>query len=425
MQLIDSKNNIYINENAYCFVAYDKLSEEEVVSLDNENSLDGIFQHVVIDVEKTLMLHLNPPVFNKVSFEKPEDMTSKFISDAKSIYGDKVSVLTNDIDFSQYILPRFRNLSVKVEKSLDFFKVYKTKEGIELKLKRPAIQAFFNSFIRGFFDTYTNTIKIAYPIFFIDAFSKSNKNRLDNLLDKFFNEFCNEIYLIIFTFIHELKHAFDENILLEVLRDKKISIEDFLKLEMYSEKSAEIQSILYRVAEYEKSGRKKDYFSSFIENYGDNYKDVRHFIVNDGYWKDKENFFKAVYSSFLNNYGTDSFKYILDNAKDFVSVCPLENVVPKTLDNSVYLELKKKKLSFDIYNPETKQWELQDWSDMFEEPVVNKRMLSKFTKFLEKEKVRNKEVQTNSSISDDVIKKVKEKQNLKLNEIRQMQLYQK
>ena len=64
------------------------------------------------------------------------------------------------------------------------------------------------------------------------------KNRLDNLLDKFFNELCNEIYLIIFTFIHELKHAFDENILLEVLRDKKISIEDFLKLDLVKEKSA-------------------------------------------------------------------------------------------------------------------------------------------------------------------------------------------
>ena len=82
-------------------------------------------------------------------------------------------------------------------------------------------------------------------------------------------------------------------------------------------------------------------------------------------------------------------------------------------------------LSFDIYNPETKEWELQDWSDMFEEISVNKITLFNFRKFVEKQKVKNKKIQQKFSISDEDINNVRKIQSLKLQEIRNKQLLQK
>ena len=67
------------------------------------------------------------------------------------------------------------------------------------------------------------------------------------------------------------------------------------------------------------------------------------------------------------------------------------NVVSKTSDNSVYLELKKELFSFDFYNPETKKWELRDCSNLVEDPIIPKKNLNEVRRFYNTS-YRNKDI---------------------------------
>lgn len=432
MQVVDEKSNIYMNEYGYCFVLNSQNQVDEKVKnyLDNQNSLNSILENDFVDEERTLMLHSNPPAFNSKDGNQNKfvDMTEDFVLQTMKMYGENNLVWAGDIDLSKYMLERFKNLGVKIVKHLEFYQVYdydfRTKDTY-IKLKKNPFKQRFNFLIQGLYDIDNNLIELALPVFFMKMKREMSPLFIDILWNAVFDRFYAVRHSAVFTLIHELKHTFDDNMLIQVLRNNKISFEDFMKLQMFTEKAAEIQSILYRIAEYEKSDRKINFFdNSYL--YGLNYFDVKNFVDNNkDYWKQKDEFFSVVYTSFLKNYSEYAEKYFLNNAKDYVSVCPLENLVKETSDRTTYLKLKKEMFLFDVYNPKTKQWELQDWADMFEEKSVNRLTLFNFSNFIEKEKVKNEKLMKRSSISNEIIQNMREKQNLKLEEIRKKQLYQK
>lgn len=271
----------------------------------------------------------------------------------------------NDLNFLNFILPRFQNLDYNLEKIYSFYEIYYDESDLNIK---PLGEN------GGEFTLSKNLLSVYVPV----MCEKKNSKIKDG--DQKYVDLYNTFYVIetLFTFQHELKHCYDFSKMIDILKTKKISLDDLFKLWHLVEKSAEIQSIFWRCYFYQGS-----YYSGIVEEY----RKIDNFVKEhpDYYATKFSEFFDCVYNTYVSKENVKSIyndKYFLETFKSHLKFFNTDgNVVSKTPDNSVYLELKKELFSFDFYNPKTKKWELRDCSNLVEDPIVSEKNLNEVRKF--------------------------------------------
>lgn len=289
----------------------------------------------------------------------------------------------NDLNFFNFVLPRFKNLNYDLEKIYSFYEIYYDKSNLNIK------SLGGNG---GGFSFSDNLLSVYVPV----ICEKKNSPIKDE--DFEYVDLHNTFYIIetLFTFQHELKHCYDFSKIINLLKTKKISLDDLFKLWNLIEKSAEIQSIFWRCYFFQEAR-----YSGIV----DEYRNIDNFIKkNPDYYNTKfSEFFDCVYNAYISKGSIKDIyndKYFLETFKSHLKFFNTDgNVVSKTSDNSVYLELKKELFSFDFYNPETKKWELRDCSNLVEDPIIPKKNLNEVRRFYNTS-YRNKDIELFSVVKN-------------------------
>ena len=108
-------------------------------------------------------------------------------------------------------------------------------------------------------------------------------------------------------------------------------------------------------------------------------------------------------NNFLNTplYQGDYYLELLANYQIFG-----KNITKAKSDDGVYEDLKRKMLSFEVYNPDTKETEVMDLSRYFEEPTVSSKEQYVITKQYRAMCDRKKMLEKKHIVSNRVLKTI-------------------
>ena len=390
MKVIDSKNNVVVNDNGIIFIPNRRfMSPEEIKQLEKIVSVIEVKYSPLINTKKTEALGNFYPTKRKPNifhvFED-KDIIKQFPNTKGYIYQDIIPLIKE-------IPERFRGFGVNIYPFIERIEIKKLDDGMIMEAAK--ISNKYES--GGKYIQNSELIKFAYPVLFFNDKTIEFKTK-DNVKRSYSNFVKNSYYNL----LHELKHAENSFLVRKIIQSEGISYESLIDLCAYDEISAEFQSLLYRIADHLK-GKYENSSVPLVErlfkhiktydNYFYHLKEVFNFIFDDHY----RNLMKNGYT--LNYFETHSFDYI----KDFA--CK-ENFKKCYANKDSFEKIKCGFFDFEIYNPETKKMDLVNCSNYFQSMNFPKTSLLKLKKFLNKEIEKQKKLRNEENISSDLVKRI-------------------
>ena len=187
-----------------------------------------------------------------------------------------------------------------------------------------------------------------------------------------------------------------------MLKDKKISPSDALKLYKYDEYSAEMEAIFFDINQREFLEKNID-FLIWLKH-----QDVVNYVDTHKYYTDNlAEFVSVVKNSVKNNFlnlSPDFYDdyYSLKRIRYDIHYFP--NHFANKSDDGIYEKIKKEMLSFEILNPKTRKIELVDLSSFFEDNEISSYEKYVMNKDFRKRKKVVRYLRRESNISNKTMK---------------------
>lgn len=382
MKYENEKRKVCVNDYNLAIATLKLLTKEQKEEVDKVSNVATLLEgkRSYIDVSNTLFLNLK-----QYNSNLPNTVQIPEIDQVKMLVAGRVDtskydfILKNIKPLMDKMFPkRFSNLGIEITSTIDLY---------EINLSNKKLTPLNKNAFMGNFNPVKRKINFKYPVFIFERKEINDKNKdvlqtsyIQYLMDCFGN------------LVHEAKHALNNYNLIETLKDKKVSVFDYLKILKLNEYSAEIEKVFFLVnvmpsaIDYENV---KGYIKN--NNYYDNIGEFINIVIKDV----KEKFLSVHPQTTKENYCVDNaIGDILQNPKSF----------SKTSDDGAYNELKSQFMSFEVVNPTTKEHQIVDLSRYFKDEEISSKERYLLNKTYRAKQEIEREIKRNSDVSNTTLK---------------------
>ena len=382
MKYENEKRKVYVNDYNLAVATLKLLTKEQKEEVDKVSNVATLFEDKksYIDFSNTLFLNLK-----QYNSNLPNTVQIPEIDQVKMLVAGRVDTSKYDFIFKNIkplidkMFPkRFSNLGIKITPSIDLY---------EINLSNKKLTPLNKNTSMGNFNPVKRKINFKYPVFIFERKNLTAKNN-DILQTSYIQYLMNSFGNL----IHEAKHALNNYNLIETLKDKKVSVFDYLKISKLNEYSAEIEKVFF-LANVMPSAIDYENVKGYIKNnnYYDNIGEFINIVIKDV----KEKFLSVHPQTTKENYCVDNaIGDILQNPKSF----------SKTSDDGVYNELKSYFMSFEVLNPTTKEHQIMDLSRYFKDEEISSKERYLLNKAYKVGREMEREGKQNSDISNTTLK---------------------
>ena len=333
-----------------------------------------------IDFSNTLFFNLkryNSNLLNTVQIPEIEQVKTLV---ARSVDISKYDFIFKNIKpLMDKMLPkRLSSLGIEIAPGIDLY---------DINFSNKAITHFDKDVSMGDFNPVKRKVNFKYPVFIFERENLTAEN--NGILQTSYIQYLMDCFG---NLIHEVKHALNNYNLIETLKDKKVSVFDYLKILKLNEYSAEIEKIFFLLKHMPSVivyGNVKEYIKS--NNYYDNMDEFINIVI-----KDVKEKFLSVHPQ-----ATDENYYINPAVADILR---FPKNFSKTSDDGVYDELKSQFMSFEVFNPTTKETEIMDLSHYFKDEEISSKERYLLNKAYKVGREMEHESKQNSDISNTTLK---------------------
>ncbi len=382
MKYENEKKKVCVNDYNLAIATLKLLTKEQKEEVDKVSNVATLLEgkRRYIDVSNTLFLNLKQHNSNL-----PNTVQIPEIDQVKMLVAGRVDTSKYDFIFKNIkplidkMLPkRFSNLGIEITSSIDLY---------EINLSNKKLTPLNKNTSMGNFNPVKRKINFKYPVFIFERKNLTAKNN-DILQTSYIQYLMNSFGNL----IHEVKHALNNYNLIDVLKDKKVSVFDYLKILKLNEYSAEIEKVFFLV----------NVMPSAID-----YENVKWYIKNNNYYDNIGEFIniviKDVKEKFLSVHPqTTKENYCVDNAIGDILQNPKS--FSKTSDDGVYDELKSQFMSFEVVNPATKEHQIVDLSRYFKDEEISSKERYLLNKTYRAKQEIEREIKRNSDVSNTTLK---------------------
>lgn len=382
MKYENEKRKVYVNDYNLAVATLKLLTKEQKEEVDKVSNVATLFEDKksYIDFSNTLFLNLK-----QYNSNLPNTVQIPEIDQVKMLVAGRVDTSKYDFIFKNIkplidkMLPkRFSNLGIEITSSIDLY---------EINLSNKKLTPLNKNTSMGNFNPVKRKINFKYPVFIFERKNLTAKNN-DILQTSYIQYLMNSFGNL----IHEVKHALNNYNLIDVLKDKKVSVFDYLKILKLNEYSAEIEKVFF-LANVMPSAIDYENVKGYIKNnnYYDNIGEFINIVIKDV----KEKFLSVHPQTTKENYCVDNaIGDILQNPKSF----------SKTSDDGVYDELKSRFMSFEVVNPATKEHQIVDLSRYFKDEEISSKERYLLNKTYRAKQEIECEIKRNSDVSNTTLK---------------------
>lgn len=382
MKYENEKRKVYVNDYNLAVATLKLLTKEQKEEVDKVSNVATLLEgkRSYIDVSNTLFLNLK-----QYNSNLPNTVQIPEIDQVKMLVAGRVDTSKYDFIFKNIkplidkMLPkRFSNLGIEITSSIDLY---------EINLSNKKLTPLNKNTSMGNFNPVKRKINFKYPVFIFERKNLTAKNK-DILQTSYIQYLMNSFGNL----IHEVKHALNNYNLIDVLKDKKVSVFDYLKILKLNEYSAEIEKVFF-LANVMPSAIDYENVKGYIKNnnYYDNIGEFINIVIKDV----KEKFLSVHPQTTKENYCVDNaIGDILQNPKSF----------SKTSDDGVYDELKSRFMSFEVVNPATKEHQIVDLSRYFKDEEISSKERYLLNKTYRAKQEIEREIKRNSDVSNTTLK---------------------
>lgn len=382
MKYENEKRKVYVNDYNLAVATLKLLTKKQKEEVDKVSNVATLLEgkRRYIDFSNTLFLNLkqyNSNLPNTVQIPEIDQIKTLV---AKSVDTSKYDFIFKNIKplIDKMFPKRLSNLGCEITSSIDLY---------EINLSNKKLTPLNKNTSMGNFNPVKRKINFKYPVFIFERKEINDKNKdvlqtsyIQCLMDCFGN------------LVHEAKHALNNYNLIETLKDKKVSVFDYLKISKLNEYSAEIEKVFF-LANVMPSAIDYENVKGYIKNnnYYDNIGEFINIVIKDV----KKNFLSAHPQTTKENYCVDNaIGDILQNPKSF----------SKTSDDWVYNELKSQFMSFEVVNPATKEHQIVDLSRYFKDEEISSKEMYLLNKTYRAKQEVEREIKRNSDVSNTTLK---------------------
>lgn len=382
MKYENEKRKVYVNDYNLAIATLKLLTKEQKKEVDKVSNVATLLEgkRSYIDVLNTLFLNLK-----QYNSNLPNTVQIPEIDQVKMLVAGRVDTSKYDFIFKNIkplidkMLPkRFSNLGIEITSSIDLY---------EINLSNKKLTPLNKNTSMGNFNPVKRKINFKYPVFIFERENLTAENN-DILQTSYIQYLMNSFGNL----IHEAKHALNNYNLIEVLKDKKVSVFDYLKILKLNEYSAEIEKVFFLV----------NVMPSAID-----YENVKWYIKNNNYYDNIGEFIniviKDVKEKFLSVHPqTTKEDYCINNAIGDILQNPKS--FSKTSDDGVYNELKSYFMSFEVLNPTTNEHQIVDLSRYFKDEEITSKERYLLNKTYRAKQEIEREIKRNSDVSNTTLK---------------------
>ena len=382
MKYENEKRKVYVNDYNLAVATLKLLTKEQKEEVDKVSNVATLFEDKksYIDFSNTLFLNLK-----QYNSNLPNTVQIPEIDQVKMLVAGRVDTSKYDFIFKNIkplidkMLPkRFSNLGIEITSSIDLY---------EINLSNKKLTPLNKNTSMGNFNPVKRKINFKYPVFIFERKNLTAKNN-DILQTSYIQYLMNSFGNL----IHEVKHALNNYNLIDVLKDKKVSVFDYLKILKLNEYSAELEKVFF-LANVMPSAIDYENVKGYIKNnnYYDNIGEFINIVIKDV----KEKFLSVHPQTTKENYCVDNaIGDILQNPKSF----------SKTSDDGVYNELKSYFMSFEVLNPTIKEHQIVDLSRYFKDEEISSKERYLLNKTYRAKQEIEREIKRNSDVSNTTLK---------------------
>ena len=382
MKYENEKRKVCVNDYNLAIATLKLLTKEQKKEVDKVSNVATLLEgkRSYIDFSNTLFLNLK-----QYNSNLPNTVQIPEIDQVKMLVAGRVDTSKYDFIFKNIkplidkMLPkRFSNLGIEITSSIDLY---------EINLSNKKLTPLNKNTSMGNFNPVKRKINFKYPVFIFERKNLTAKNN-DILQTSYIQYLMNSFGNL----IHEAKHALNNYNLIDVLKDKKVSVFDYLKILKLNEYSAEIEKVFF-LANVMPSAIDYENVKGYIKNnnYYDNIGEFINIVIKDV----KEKFLSVHPQTTKENYCVDNaIGDILQNPKSF----------SKTSDDGVYNELKSYFMSFEVLNPTTKGHQIVDLSRYFKDEEISSKERYLLNKTYKAKQEIEREIKRNSDVSNTTLK---------------------
>lgn len=382
MKYENEKRKVCVNDYNLAVATLKLLTKEQKEEVDKVSNVATLLEgkRSYIDFSNTLFLNLK-----QYNSNLPNTVQIPEIDQVKMLVAGRVDTSKYDFIFKNIkplidkMLPkRFSNLGIEITSSIDLY---------EINLSNKKLTPLNKNTSMGNFNPVKRKINFKYPVFIFERKNLTAKNN-DILQTSYIQYLMNSFGNL----IHEVKHALNNYNLIDVLKDKKVSVFDYLKILKLNEYSAEIEKVFF-LANVMPSAINYENVKGYIKNnnYYDNIGEFINIVIKDV----KEKFLSVHPQTTKENYCVDNaIGDILQNPKSF----------SKTSDDGVYDELKSRFMSFEVVNPATKEHQIVDLSRYFKDEEISSKERYLLNKTYRAKQEIEREIKRNSDVSNTTLK---------------------
>ncbi len=382
MKYENEKRKVYVNDYNLAVATLKLLTKEQKEEVDKVSNVATLFEDKksYIDFSNTLFLNLK-----QYNSNLPNTVQIPEIDQVKMLVAGRVDTSKYDFIFKNIkplidkMFPkRFSNLGIEITSSIDL---------CDINFSNRVITHFDKNVSMGDFDAVKRKINFKYPVFIFERENLTAENN-DILQTSYIQYLMNSFGNL----IHEVKHALNNYNLIDVLKDKKVSVFDYLKILKLNEYSAEIEKVFF-LANVMPSAIDYENVKGYIKNnnYYDNIGEFINIVIKDV----KEKFLSVHPQTTKENYCVgNAIGDILQNPKSF----------SKTSDDGVYDELKSQFMSFEVVNPATKEHQIVDLSRYFKDEEISSKERYLLNKTYRAKQEIEREIKRNSDVSNTTLK---------------------
>ena len=405
MKYENNSRKVYLNNHNIPIVVKNSLTQVQKEKLDAVFGIGEILSSNeykkfkdFIDFKNTRFLNLKQTVtedFNTINIPSYEGVKERLY---QQFDRDKYEFWFCDMNevVKQSVPMRFKNLGLNISYFFDVFEIEFTNHSY--KSLSPDLR------IIGSYYSDKNKVDFLFPVFVFDKNEmRKNEKYNENFLRSFYIGFAFDSS---YTLIHELKHAFNNHNMINVLKNKKISPYDRLRLYKYDEYSAEMEHVFYYIKQKEMLKNYIDIPSNFkyenvlryVETHPDYFENMSEFVQFVKH-EVEEKLLKANADIYNDDY---YLKFVITQMNQY------PNFFSNKSDEGVYDTLKKSSLSFEIFNPKTRETELVDLSSYFKDQDISAKEKYLLDKNFRKDKKMANILKKESKISNKTLKILKE-----------------
>ena len=409
MKYVNDREHIYVNDKGVAIATIKKLSREQEEEFDKSYTWFMPSKGVKVDLVKTSVLNFKDYFPTKKQEEEKSDEKNirNYIVDGvrKELndYDSEIFTLDN-FSFFEYIPERYRKLDIDIQFLITPYHFWYGEKGVWYGMDKNSLLGGKLS-INGFYCNLYKKVDIRFPAFVYPKDIAKKYENNEKFKESLYMAYYNELLTLKGAFIHELKHALNAYIIAEAMETKNISVFDLFKLSKYQEFSAEVEDVFFMVNNY--YSKKKIFPHRFIVEFENIVKYVK---GHGNIYNRLDEFMPIVIDDVKKWYLTAEVyqeKYFeLNQVKDYL-VFPAHQTKTKS-DDGVYEDLRRKMLSFDVYNPDTKETKTMDLSQYFENMTVTPKERYGLLKYYRRMRDFAKALQKKHLVSNRILKTVEQ-----------------